>query len=416
MCGFAGVYEYATFEGSLTRGLIAAMRDTLRHRGPDGQGLFLSEDARVGLGHRRLAIVDPAGGTQPMLGRRGECLVYNGELYNYLRLRRELEADAVAFETNSDTEVLLRAYERYGIDCLRRLDGMFAFALWDPVRRHLLLARDCMGEKPLYWSDVAGRVVFGSEVKALLEHPMIHAELDSELLDDYLTHLVTPGPETLFRGIRKLGPGELAVCDAGGVRVSRYWELFSPRRLSQISLESAAGTVRSLLESALEDRLMSDVPIGALLSGGLDSTALVALLRDRARGLATFSVGFADAPGLDERDQARRVARHFKTEHHEVCVSERDALAFLPRMIRHQDQPLADPVCVPLHFVCELAAAQGVKVVLGGEGSDELFWGYPRYAKIVRWWPWISLARRAPRALRSAVALDDLAAQARVPS
>jgi asparagine synthase (glutamine-hydrolysing) len=404
VCGFAGVYEYGTTEGAVTHGLIAAMRDTLRHRGPDGEGKFVSEDARVGLGHRRLAIVDLDGGAQPIFGQRGECLVYNGEIYNYPRLRAELEADGVQFATDCDTEVVLRLYERSGADCLKSLDGMFAFALWDPVRRRLLLARDRLGEKPLYWSNAGGRLVFGSEVKALLAHPAIDPELNEAALGAYLTHLVTPAPQTLLRGIFKLGQGELAICDASGMRVSRYWDLFQPRQWNEASLDSAGATVRSLLEQSLQERLMSDVPVGVLLSGGLDSTALVALLHERARGLATFSVGFAGSRGFDEREQARRVARHFGTDHHEVSVSERDALGFLPRLIHHQDEPLADAVGLPLHFVCELAASRGVKVVLGGEGSDELFWGYRRYERIVRAWPLIGAARRTPSALRRALA------------
>lgn len=400
MCGFAGVYDYGLREGTVTGGLIARMRDVLRHRGPDGEGMFVSEDARIGLGHRRLAIVDLEGGAQPMFGQGGACLVYNGEIYNYPELRRRLVAEGVAFTTTCDTEVILHLYERNGIDCLHDLNGMFAFALWDPIRGRLLLARDRIGEKPLYWSDTGARLVFGSEIKALLEHPAVQPELNREALAPYLTHLVTPSPQTLFRGIFKLAQGELAVCDESGMRVSRYWDVFAPRRWAELPLAAAVPRVKSLLQQSVNDRLMSDVPVGVLLSGGLDSTALVALLRERAKGLATFSVGFDTHPDLDERHEARRVAQHFGTEHHEVSVSEQDALQFLPRLIHHQDEPLADPVCLPLHFVCELAARNGVKVVLAGEGSDELFWGYPRYQKIMRYWPWIRLARRTPCVLR----------------
>jgi asparagine synthase (glutamine-hydrolysing) len=404
MCGFAGVYEYGTVEGSVSRRLIASMRDTIRHRGPDDAGVFVSADARVGLGHRRLSIVDVAGGAQPMIGVRGECLVYNGEIYNYPQLRRRLEGEGVLFATRCDTEVVLRLYERDGVDCLRALEGMFAFAIWDPIRRRMLLARDPLGEKPLYWSDAAGRLVFGSEVKALIEHPAIQPELNRAALGEYLAHLVTPAPQTLFRGIFKLAQGEMALCDAHGLRVSRYWDGFSLRRWRQTSLQTASAQVRSLLERAIEQRLMSDVPVGVLLSGGLDSTTILALLRERAHGLASFSVGFDGHPELDERQAARRVARHFGTEHHEVSVSEADALSFLPQLIHHQDESLADPVCLPMHFLCALAAREGVKVVLGGEGSDELFWGYSRYQKIMRWWPVLRIARAAPQLLRRAAA------------
>jgi asparagine synthase (glutamine-hydrolysing) len=404
MCGFAGVYEYGTAEGRVSPEQIARMRDTLAHRGPDDAGLFVSDDMRVGLGHRRLAIVDIAGGAQPMFGKSGECLVYNGEIYNYPHLRKQLEGEGVAFRTNCDTEVVLRLYERHGAAGLGRLDGMFAFALWEPARQRLLLARDPAGEKPLYFSDACGRLVFGSEIKALLVHPSIPRKLNDAALDAYLTHLVTPPPDTLFRGIFKLAQGEMAVCDRNGLSVSRYRDAGFARRFSPEGLGHAASRVRSLLESSTRACLMSDVPVGLLLSGGLDSTALLALLGERARGLPTFSVGFAEAPAFDEREKARRVARHFGTDHHEVSVSPQQAVAVLPELIHHQDEPLADLVCVPLHFVCSLAAAAGVKVVLGGEGSDELFWGYPRYQKIVRSWPWIAMLRRLPRPLRSALA------------
>jgi asparagine synthase (glutamine-hydrolysing) len=404
MCGLAGVYEHATREGSVSHEIVARMRDTLRHRGPDGEGIFVSEDARVGLGHCRLAIVDVARGAQPMFGRQGECLVYNGEIYNYPELRRQLESQGVVFESNCDTEVVLRLYERYGIECLARLAGMFAFALWDPERRRMLLARDRLGEKPLYWSAAGGRLIFGSEVKALLEHPAVDAEVNRDALEAHMTHLVTPSPDTLFRNVFKLAQGEMAICDANGLRVSRYWDLLSPRQWADTSLDRASATVRSMLERSVGERLMSDRPVGVLLSGGLDSSALVALLRERSCGLSTFSVGFESHAAFDERHEARRVAEHFGTNHHEVCVSDEDAMAFLPTLVRQQDEPLGDPVCIALHFVSELASEAGVKVVLSGEGSDELFWGYPRYQKIMRWWPLIRAARGTPGAVRNAVA------------
>jgi asparagine synthase (glutamine-hydrolysing) len=400
MCGFAGVFEYATAEGSVSERLITSMRESLAHRGPDGAGLFLSDDRRVGLGHRRLAIVDIANGAQPMFGSNGECLVFNGEIYNYARLRAELEDGGARFATNCDTEVILHMYARDGVECVRSMSGMFAFALWDPAMKRIFLARDRVGEKPLYFCDRGGRLVFGSEIKALLEHPSVNAEIDPHALDAYMTHLVTPSPFTLFRGIRKLAAGEMATCDASGLRVSRWWDGLARRDFAETSLEDAGDEVRTLLERSIDDRLMSDVPIGVLLSGGVDSTSIVAMLAERARGLATFSVGFAGDRAFDERDEARRVANHFGTDHHEVSLAEADALASLGRLVHHADEPVADPVCLPLYFVCDLAARNGVKVVLGGEGADELFWGYPRYEKIVRWLSAIAVARRLPRGLR----------------
>jgi asparagine synthase (glutamine-hydrolysing) len=381
MCGIVGVFEYERRNGSLTEGLVTRMRDTLVHRGPDDAGTWVSADGRVGLGMRRLSILDLAGGGQPMFGSAGEVLVFNGEIYNYPDLRRDLEREGVRFRTTCDTEVILHLYGRHGRDCLSLLNGMFAFALWDPADRSLFLARDRIGEKPLYWAAVGGTLVFGSEIKALLEHPLVTPAVNEQAIAPYLANLVTAPPETLYRGINKLAPGTMAVCDDAGLRTSRYWDLFSPRDFADVTSGEATKTVRELLEAAVHDRLIADVPVGVLLSGGLDSTTLVALLRERAAGLATFSVGFDGHPELDEREHARRVARHFGTDHHEVSVSERAAIEFLPALVYHQDEPLADPVCVPLHFVCALARRNDVPVVLAGEGSDELFWGYPAYRR-----------------------------------
>jgi asparagine synthase (glutamine-hydrolysing) len=277
---------------------------------------------------------------------------------------------------------------------------MFAFALWDPERQRLFFARDRVGEKPLYWTQADGRFLFGSEIKALLEHPSVHADVEVGAIPEYLTNLVTSSPRTLYKGIQKLGAGECGTCERSGVRIWRYWNVFEPRAYADTSLEEAASTVRQLLDQSLHGRLMSDVPVGVLLSGGLDSTTLVALLRERAKGLATFSVGFADHPRLDERAEARRVAEHFRTDHHEVTVSQGEALDFLTRLVYHQDEPLGDPVCIPLHFVCELARANDIKVVLAGEGADELFWGYPRYKLLLDRWDWMVRVLRLPDPVR----------------
>jgi asparagine synthase (glutamine-hydrolysing) len=400
MCGIAGIFEYGRSEGSVSESLLLRMRETLHHRGPDGEGLYVSEDRRVGLGSRRLAIVDIVHGEQPMFGRNGETLIFNGEIYNYPTLRRELEAQGVQFETHCDTEVIVRLYELHGERCVDFLNGMFAFAIWDPRRGQLFFARDRVGEKPLYWTQTEGRFLFASEIKALLEHPSVTADVQVDAIPEYLTNLVTSSPRTLYKGISKLGAGECGTCDRNGVRIWRYWNVFEPRTHADTSLEEAASTVRQLLDQSVHDRLMSDVPVGVLLSGGLDSTTLVALLRERAKGLATFSVGFTEHPRLDERAEARRVAEHFRTNHHEVTVSQGEALDFLTQLVYHQDEPLGDPVCIPLHFVCELARANDIKVVLAGEGADELFWGYPRYKLLLDRWDWIVRVLRLPDPVR----------------
>jgi asparagine synthase (glutamine-hydrolysing) len=402
VCGIVGIYEFARAGGTLDASSLVRMRDTLTHRGPDGQGLHISDDRRVGLGHRRLAIVDIEGGAQPMFGHRGEALVFNGEIYNYPDLRKRMQAEGTFFQTRCDTEIILRLYERYGEKCVEHLDGMFAFAIWDPVRERLVFARDRVGEKPFYWAEVDGRFLFASEIKALLIHPSIRPRVNERALAGYLANLVATTPSTLFEGISKLAPGEIGTCDRHGVRIRRYWDLLAPRRWRDHS-HTASRTVRSLLESSIDARLMSDVPVGVLLSGGLDSTTLVALLRNRAKGLATFSVGFENSPALDEREAARRVAAHYGTDHHEVVVSESDAIGFLERLVHHQDEPLADPVCLPLHFVCELAGRSGVKVVLAGEGADELFWGYPRYRLALARWRWIRAALALPSPARRVI-------------
>jgi asparagine synthase (glutamine-hydrolysing) len=335
-----------------------------------------------------------------MVGRKGDVLVFNGEIYNYPALRRELQERGVRFETSCDTEVVLRLYELHGPGCVDYLNGMFAFAIWEPARERLFFARDRLGEKPLYWTERDGRFVFGSEIKALLEHPAVEPRVRVDAIPEFLANLVTSSPRTLYDGIWKLGAGEAGTCDDRGVRTWRYWRALEDRRTRDVSLGEAAAEVRRLLEGSVHDRLMSDVPVGVLLSGGLDSTTLVALLRERARGLATFSVGFEDHPLNDERAEARRVARHFGTEHHEVNVSQADALDLLTRLVHHQDEPLADPVCIPLHFVCELAAQNDVKVVLAGEGADELFWGYPRYVQVLERWRLVESVLALPSPVR----------------
>jgi asparagine synthase (glutamine-hydrolysing) len=401
MCGIAGIVEYGRAAGGVTDKLLLAMRETLVHRGPDDAGMWISRDRRVGLAHRRLSIVDLAHGGQPMFGEAGECLIFNGEIYNYPELRQQLERQGTTFRTTCDTEVILKLYQRDGLDCLESLNGMFAFALWDPRLERLLFARDRVGEKPFYWADVDGRFIFASEIKALLEHPAVTPTVNEGVLPGYLTNLVTSSPETLYGGIQKVPAGCMGICNVSGVQISRYWNPFTRRHWAECSLHEAVGEVRSLLDRSTNARLMSDVPVGVLLSGGLDSSTLVGLLADRAHEFATFSVGFTDHADLDERAEARRVASHFGNPHHEVAIGEKEALEFLPELIYHQDEPLADPVCLPLHFVCQLARRKGVKVVLAGEGADELFWGYPSYQSAMHRWRWMRSVLALPKPVRS---------------
>jgi asparagine synthase (glutamine-hydrolysing) len=400
MCGITGTFEYRG-DARVDESVLIRMRETMRHRGPDGEGLYISPEQRVGLAHRRLSIVDLAGGAQPMIGAEGHVLVFNGEIYNYPTLRRELEGQGISFRTNCDSEVILKLYESDGADCVDRLNGMFAFVIWDPRAEKLFFARDRIGEKPLYWTDLGGTFIFGSEIKAILADPRVRAEVNEEAIAPYLVNLVTPSPQTLFKGIHKLSAGHRGWCTAGGgVRVESYWDLFHPRTSRQVSLETSVRDVRTRLEESVQARLMADVPVGVLLSGGVDSTTIVALLGARARGIATFSVGFEDGGDIDERHVARAVAEHYGTDHHEIVVSEHDAMRSLSALIHHQDEPLADPVCVPLMFVCGLAREHGVPVVMAGEGSDELFWGYPRYKQIMEREQWLRAMLELPGPVR----------------
>lgn len=400
MCGIVGIHEYGRTVGGVSDELLIRMRETLHHRGPDGEGLFLSDDRRVGLGHRRLAIVDLAGGAQPMASGEGNWLVFNGEIYNYPTLRESLEKRGVRFRTNCDTEVILHLYRLYGERCVEHLTGMFAFALWDSKLERMFFARDPIGEKPFYWCAASGVFLFASEIKALLEHPATPREVNEAALGPYLANLVTPGPETLYRGIYKLPAGHKGWCDRQGVTITRYWSPCTPRRWTPAGPGEAAEHVRELLEASVRARLMSDVPVGVLLSGGFDSSAIVALLHEAGRDLATFTVGFPNSKQVDERGEARWLARHFGTSHHEVVLEETGAIDILGPLVHHQDEPLADPVCVPLFAVCRLARENGVKVVLAGEGADELFWGYSAYRSVLSRWRRYHTMLSLPRPLR----------------
>ena len=392
MCGFVGVLDTS---GELTPELLCDMRDAVIHRGPDEEGLWIAPDRRVGFGTRRLKIIDLVAGQQPMENEDGSIvLAYNGELYNHAALRTELERAGRRFRSRCDTEVVLAAYEQYGDGCLNRLDGMFAFLVWDARRQRLFFARDRAGEKPLYYAPTRTGWIFGSEIKALLCHPHIGRSVDLEALRYYLSYLTTPPPSTLFAGIFKLPAAHCGSWSKEqGLETWRWWSL--PVRGSDFRLRGAdaAEELRRLFAASVEERMMSDVPIGVYLSGGVDSSANVAFMCQHSDvPLRTFSIAFADEPSLDELAHARAVARHFGTEHREVVLDDDDVTACLPDLVHHQDEPIADPVCVPLFHLARLTKQSGVTVVQIGEGSDESFFGYPVYAQVFR----------AARALRRA--------------
>jgi asparagine synthase (glutamine-hydrolysing) len=380
MCGIAGIVRSDGAPAGVE--LLRAMTTVLAHRGPDGDGFFC--EGPVGLGHRRLAIIDLATGDQPMASDDGSSvIIFNGEIYNFRELRRELEGRGATFRTRSDTEVILRAYEAWGVECLSRLRGMFAFAIWDKARRRLFLARDRVGIKPLVYAWDGRRLLFGSEIKALLEDAAVSRELDWEALRDFLTLHYIPSPRTIFRSIRKLPPASYLVLDLDRAEpeVHRYWDLrFVPD--SRPTEADWLDGLRWHLTDAVRSHLVSDVPIGAFLSGGVDSSAVVALMAQATEGrVRTFSIGF-DEGDFDELAHAREVARRYDTQHFEYVVKA-NALEMLPRLAWQFDEPFADSSALPTYYVSRITR-EHVTVALSGDGGDENFVGYTRYARAQR--------------------------------
>src|SRR5215831_11401638 len=403
MCGICGIAIPKQLNRRVSESRLIAMRDTLTHRGPDDSGLYLG--AGVGLGHRRLSIVDLGGGRQPMANEDDTVwIAFNGEIYNHRDLRPELEGRGHRYRTVSDTETIIHLYEEQGARAVERLSGMFAFAIWDSARRELLLARDRLGVKPLYYAlDGDGSLYFASEIKALVEARAVAPEINYPALPDYLANHAPSGEETLFRGVKRLLPGHTLTWRDGQVEIRKYWDLsFAHNTHPTLSDRDAIEQWTELFRGAVRSHLMADVPLGVFLSGGIDSSAIAAVMSGMtSEPVKTFSVGFAEREG-NELEYARMVARAFNTDHHEVIVSPADFFAVMPKLIWHEDEPLGHLASVPLYFVSALAARQ-VKVVLTGEGSDELMAGYYRYWKTVYN---LSLGLRyhgwAPEALRRA--------------
>ncbi|MFL5291617.1 MAG: asparagine synthase (glutamine-hydrolyzing), partial [Myxococcales bacterium] len=364
--------------------LLARMTDVIAHRGPDGSGVHL--DGPVALGHRRLAIIDlSSAGAQPMTNEDGTIwIVFNGEIYNFLDLHRELEAKGHVFKSRCDTEVLVHGYEEWGEELPERLCGMFAFAIWDSRKRRLFLARDRLGKKPVYYHLGKDRLIFGSEIKSLLCDPSVPRELDEEALDLYLSLRYVPAGLTAFTQIHKLPPASCAIFDGNRLTVRRYWKtVFPPEPDDRRGDADLAQDFWERLRHATKIRLMSDVPLGVFLSGGLDSSAIAAHMVDLRREsggpqVKSFSVGYLAEDGSSELDQARRVARALGTDHAEVVVTAQDFLDFLPNLVWHLDEPVADAACVPLYYLSK-RTREDVTVVLSGEGADEVLAGYPIY-------------------------------------
>jgi asparagine synthase (glutamine-hydrolysing) len=357
--------------------MLKRATDAMAHRGPDDEGLHL--DGPLGLGNRRLSIIDLPGGHQPLANEdQSVWITFNGEIYNYRDLRPDLLARGHRFRTNSDTETILHLYEEYDLAFLDQLRGMFAFGLWDSRKRQLLLARDRLGVKPLFYRLDPGRLAFASELRALRELLRQPPEIEPQSVYDFFGFRYIPAPRTLYRGVEKLLPGYFLVADSQGVRSQPYWDIPAEAETAKPPKEIAAEVVARLRES-VRLRLISDVPLGAFLSGGTDSSAIVAFMAELgARPLRTFSVGF-DEPEYSELPFARAVARRYSTEHHELVVKAEHLQDELPRLVAFRDEPVAEPTDVALYLLSRLAA-RSVKVVLAGEGGDELFAGYPKYA------------------------------------
>lgn len=401
------MWEYGAALGRVERSLVERMRDEMPHRGPDDAGALVFDEGRGGLGFRRLSIIDlSAAGHQPMHGcTDGVWLVFNGEIYNHARLREDLEKRGHVYASRTDSETILHLYEERGLDFVQDLEGDYGIAIWDEKRGQLVLVRDRIGVKPLYFYHKDGRFIFASEIKAILQHPAVTPDVDEESLYHYLTFLTTPAPRTLFRDIQKIPAGHmLTVSRDGTINLKQYWDALPPAQMNAHSEEEHKTEILRLLRASIKKRMMSDVPFGVFLSGGVDSSANVALMSEQmSRPVETFTVGFQDAEYLNELDSARRIARDFQTNHHEVIISESEMQKFLPDLVFHQDEPIADPVCVPLYYVSKLARDSGTIVVQVGEGADEIFSGYENYVRHLRIYEkfW-QHAERVPSSLRRA--------------
>ncbi|MDI6794125.1 MAG: asparagine synthase (glutamine-hydrolyzing) [bacterium] len=399
MCGICGKLN---FDGRpVDEAFIRKMCAVLEHRGPDDEGVYLSESRaqstehrtqsairnpgypqsgraiQVGLGHRRLSIIDLGSGHQPMSNEDGSIrIVYNGEVYNFLSLREDLEKKGHRFSTRTDTEAIIHLYEDYGPDCVKYLRGMFAFAVWDSKRQRLVLARDRLGKKPLVYLLTPSSFIFGSEIKAILQDPQVNKEVDLEALHHYLTYGYVPAPFTIFKGIKKLPPAHTLVWEKGRIKIERYWSLDYIPKL-QLKEDEYVQRLLELLKESVKLRLISDVPLGAFLSGGVDSSAVVAMMAELSdQPVKTFSIGFEEA-SFNELKFARIVSDRFGTEHHEFVVKP-DALEVLPKLIRHYNEPYADSSAIPTYYVSQMTR-QHVTVALNGDGGDEAFAGYERY-------------------------------------
>ena len=397
MCGICGKLVFDQ-DARVEPTLIRAMMDTIRHRGPDDEGIYLAPN--VGLGHTRLSIIDLNSGRQPLSNENGTVwIVFNGEIYNFRELRTFLLSKGHVFKTQTDTEVIVHLYEELGPQCLERLRGMFAFALWDQSTKTLLLARDRVGIKPLYYSVTDKAIAFASEMKAILADPDLNRGVAPEIIDRFLTFMYVPGEETLHKAICKLPPGNYLLLKNGRVEIRQYWDLQFSKPSNCLRLKDAENKLLSLLAETVELHMIADVPVGILLSGGVDSTAVLSCAADRTdKEINTYTVGFSDSGIADERPYARLAAETFGSRHHDMTISARDFAEFLPRYVWHMEEPVCEPPAIAMYYVSKLAKNR-VKVLLSGEGGDEAFAGYNNYRSIL----WLERLKCVWPALNGAV-------------
>ncbi len=389
MCGIAGILS---FKDKVSEGDIKSMLKSLVHRGPDDEGVWISRDRKIALGHRRLAIIDLSPkAKQPMSNEDNSVwIVFNGEIYNFMDIRRELEDKGHKWKTDhSDTEVIIHAYEEWGVDCIHKLRGMFAFAIWDNNKKELLLVRDRLGIKPLYYTFPNGKFIFASEIKAILSLNFIERRLNSRAFYDYLSFLTSPAPDTLFEGIKKLPPATwMKVRADGSVRIQKYWDVLDH---TNPMLNKSEGEISEILLDKLREsvklRKISDVPVGVFLSGGIDSSTNAVLFSEGEKTqVKTFSIGYDSdyKTYKNEFEYARLIAKKIKSNHYERKLTVDDLLNFLNKLIYYQDEPIGDPVCIPVYYVSKLARDNGVIVCQVGEGADELFIGYPYWLNVIK--------------------------------
>ncbi len=375
------------------------MLETIRHRGPDDEGIWLAP--QLGLGHRRLSIIDLRTGHQPLSNEDGSIwITFNGEIYNFKNLRDYLLTKGHIFKTQTDTEVIVHLYEEFGVECLEKLRGMFAFALWDEKTKTLLLARDRVGIKPLYYHLTDKSLVFASEIKAILADPAIETAIAPEVIDRFLTFLYLPGEETLFKGVNKLAPGTYLIVRNGRPEVHRYWDLHFAKPTDPPSERDAEKELLRLLEESVHMHMIADVPVGVLLSGGVDSTAVLSFaVEETEKKVSSYTVGFSDPGVADERPYARLAADTFGTQHHEMTITASDFMEFLPKYVWHMEEPVCEPPAIALYYVSKLARNY-VKVLLSGEGGDEAFAGYSNYRNLL----WLERVKRSLSSLKGVAA------------